>query len=90
MNCKPGDLAIIISGVPANYGGLVEVLRRCHSLPGNWWEVKTLSRLTDYYGGFHPPGTLGGIVQDAVLRPLPRNPDAMGIPARLDAALPWR
>ncbi|WP_217589774.1 hypothetical protein [Burkholderia sp. GbtcB21] len=32
MNCKPGDLAIVIaSGFPSNIGRIVEVLRPCPS-----------------------------------------------------------
>jgi len=43
MKCSPGDLAIITrSGVTANLGAVVEVLRPWSKRPG-WWWVRSLA-----------------------------------------------
>lgn len=69
MNCKPGDLAVIIRSEAGNEGKILRVIRFVGEVPG-WvgsdrWETDTLV-----------PGKLGGwscAVQDSNLRPI-RDP----------------
>jgi hypothetical protein len=72
MNCKPGDLAMIVGGVQENLGRLVRVIGPVDV----WgWEVEALQPLTVYTS---PPGAAVGIlgagghagVSDHILRPL--------------------
>jgi hypothetical protein len=37
MNCKPGDLAVIVRSESGNAGRIVEVLRASHHYPNHWW-----------------------------------------------------
>lgn len=67
MNCKPGDLAIIVKcdGYPQVIGSIVEVLRP-HPIPYSW-RVKFVSNVPD--GVDCAVGNLVGI-KDYCLRPV--------------------
>jgi hypothetical protein len=72
MNCKPGDLAVMIrSSHPLNVGRLFEVLDKYRCDPGEW-RCRALSRVTDTDCG---PAKAGVVVwaDDAGLRPIRPN-----------------
>lgn len=78
VRCKPGDLAIFVSGRPENLGVLVQVIRAWNGPERDWW-VETLSTAWGEFKGAvrpFPPGTEAG-ARDKDLRPLRkrRGPD---------------
>ena len=68
MNCKPGDLAVIVSGIPAdNIGKIIKVL----TVEDRWYGLAW-----DYEGalyGANFPGVRADRVADSCLRPI-RDP----------------
>lgn len=71
MNCKPGDLAIMVrSGIRENIGKIFEVLEpapRESAIFGSFsWKVRASSPTLDNEGEF----TLVGTAYDADLRPI--------------------
>lgn len=50
MNCRPGDIAVIVGGIEANVGRMVRVIKACDAL--HWamchadWEVELLQTTT--------------------------------------------
>jgi hypothetical protein len=79
MNVKPGDLAIIVAGEPANLGTLVAVLRldEIDRWGTVWWRCKLLSTAQRVYTHFdqrypairQPPGAVV-LIADIIMRPL--------------------
>lgn len=78
MNCKPGDLAVIVAGFPENVGGLVRVIAIDPLLSDlrPWWQVETLSTLVyalEWSGnqivGSIPPGSTSSVA-DEHIRPI--------------------
>lgn len=70
MNCKSGDLAVIVNSVvPTNVGGLVRVLDTILADAGDW-RVEALSQLTSTDGRTVAPGDRHGYIEDACLRPI--------------------
>lgn len=82
MNCKPGDLAIIIKSEAGNCGKAVTCIKTItiveafslyntiFNMPEPFWVVD--SALPTKHGGFHP------VVPDAWLMPInPRNDDIL-------------
>ena len=67
MNCKPGDIAIVVrAGATAeNVGKLVEVIEPSSAYPG-WWFVQSLSGYMSGSAG----RCIGGSIEDHRLRPL--------------------
>lgn len=64
MNCKAGDLAVVVSGVPTE--NLGKVIRVTTLTDDEWWE---------YEGFLVPPwGGRADSVQDRCLRPIRDNP----------------
>ena len=65
LNCKPGDLAVIVGGVcPQFFGHVVTVIKRCDVYPDSWD--------TDppkYLDGFRLPMSIA----DKTLRPIRDN-----------------
>ena len=55
LNCKPGDLAVIVGAdsLKENIGGLVEVIEWVVGRSEPTWRVKTLQKLRrmDWYSG---------------------------------------
>lgn len=78
MNCKPGDLAIIIRApfVPENVGRIVKVLKFVGVDDGgersDWWRVESGGLPIKGRGGVF---VLNGIVPDAYMRPVSGIPD---------------
>lgn len=76
MNCKPGDIAMIVGGIPENHGRLVLVLHRNdHGIQE--WVCEALSRIMTRDTKTGPlywanPGKLG-CISDSNLRPI-RDP----------------
>ncbi|MET3232239.1 UNVERIFIED_ORG: hypothetical protein ABIC54_004444 [Burkholderia sp. 1263] len=80
MNCKPGDLAVIIrSSFPSNIGHIVEVLRRCPAcelidpLVPEWEcrEIGSLEKEVWVFGEDDTPPKDGEIdIADRDLRPI--------------------
>lgn len=75
MNCKPGDLAIVIKSYYGNEGVIVEVVswvgRRLttEGIADDLWNIK-------YNGsGVHPITGLKLMASDCALRPLPKMRD---------------
>ena len=82
MNCKPGDLAVIVrSGQLSNIGKLVKVLRGYEGRPNSWW-VCCDSELQGFYSAWPAGAEVGQY--DHHLRPI-RDP---GDDAR-DETLEW-
>lgn len=70
MNCKPGDLAVIVrSLVESNVGGMVRIIGIDETCEPGEWRVEALSRLWDQHGKFCLPGHIG-YADDHRLRPL--------------------
>ncbi len=70
MNCRPGDLAIMVrSDFPENLGKFVEVIELSRMIPGDVeWAVKALQTMeTD--SGVDPAGSVG-LAFDSGLRPI--------------------
>lgn len=85
MNCKSGDLAVIVeSRVDTNVGGLVRVIGIDQWCEPGVWCVEALSRLTDLWGMRCNPGHIG-YAEDSKLRPI-RDP---GDDAK-DETLSWK
>lgn len=91
MNCKRGDLALIVGGFPQNIGAVVRVIE-LDGAPIDcrvWWEVEALSRLA--FAWYDDPCKVAGYVQpgerthaaDSDLRPI-RNQDGE------DETLTWK
>lgn len=71
MNCKPGDLAVIVrSGQQMNIGRFVRVLRPFAGRPESWW-VTSDSELHGAYSSWPPGAEVGQY--DSHLRPI-RDP----------------
>lgn len=78
MNCKPGDIAIVIAGVVENVGRLVHVEREyglvdySHKGYGmlHCWVVTPLDRLM---GNIFGDQVDVGYIPDIALRPLPKQ-----------------
>ncbi len=76
MNCRPGDIAVIVGGIEANVGRMVRVIKPCDAL--HWamfhadWEVellqttRTSSRVGEQDSG---PGMVC-VCDDRILRPI--------------------
>jgi hypothetical protein len=88
MNCKPGDIAIVVrAGATAeNVGKLVEVIGPSAAYPG-WWTVQSLSGWLAGASG----RAMAGNIEDHRLRPL-RDSDGddetltwVGKPAKVSA-----
>ena len=79
MNCRVGDLAIVIrSEVPSNLGMFVEVCSQWNEEPGYWW-VRSLSGARARLDG---RVALEGAVADDALRPIRgRKPGSRGAAA---------
>lgn len=88
MNCKPNDMAVIVTcpEVPENVGAIVEVLRRSDPCPCGCteinvcWLVKSRGRKLAGFGGYFNERTYvdESNVQDAYLRPIrPQADDAV-------------
>lgn len=81
MNCKPGDLAILISAPENSIGTLLRVIQICPDEPLAW-EFEDASRPIEFFedeesrGFFTSTKQSGGlaIIDDADLRPLRDNP----------------
>ena len=75
MNCKPGDMAVVINSLfEENIGNIVHVIRpaaRCHVSRLFSWEAKSTRpcRGLDVFGGSDNSSTIGAI-PDAWLRPI--------------------
>lgn len=72
MNCKPGDLAVIIGGFfPENYGNLVMVMGKSE-IDGKDWEIELLQHTRTYCGGTEVLANPGEIAdaKDGSLRPI--------------------
>ena len=71
MRCRPGDLAVIVSGAEANLGKLVNVIEQSSAYGTGWWFVTLCGGSAQ---GTYPDGTIapapGGSIQDSRLRPL--------------------
>jgi len=89
MNCKIGDLAIIVSCpfFPENISAIVEVIRASET-PDNEWVIRSVSRRLV---GFHP--VMGWVsrhteahIPDSSLKPISGLPDAEDT----DEALPTK
>lgn len=73
MNCRPGDIAVIVRG--NNLGALLLVIEPGDE-PGDW-ACQALTSVRDTDGRRHPPGTIGDC-QDDRMRPLrDSGPDAV-------------
>lgn len=78
MNCKPGELAVVVHAGPhaiCNLGRVVRVLRLCTSVAndlGPAWEYEGDCVLNTEYEG-HPIGTRVPIIEDDCLRPIRPN-----------------
>lgn len=77
MNCKPGDLAVILwtRNYPENIGALVRVLHDSPNGPlpeyGHQWSVEPLQRVMTSIGKAGPGGEFS--MPDRFLRPLRDN-----------------
>jgi hypothetical protein len=84
MNCKPGDLAVVVNG--PNIGGLCRVVSpyTVRMVEGLCWNIECLSRMRDNLTG-NPvaPGT-AALCADAFLRPI-RDPGDDAV----DETLQW-
>lgn len=99
MNCRQGDLAVIVAcpEVPENIGAIVEVLRRSSPCPCGCtelnicWLVKSQGRKLAGFGGYFNERTYveESNVQDAYLRPIrDTDPDAVDEMVRSIGAAP--
>lgn len=68
MNCKPGDLAVIVRGeIPENFGAFVEVLGRWPDIDGRaCWCVRALRKCRTDMGTLRHEG----ICFDDCLKPI--------------------
>lgn len=86
MNCKPGDLAVIVRGLHAeNIGAIVEVLRAAemceHVLPENGityaqghgfrWVIRSIGRPLTHSNNW--PNSKFHVARDVALRPIRPN-----------------
>ena len=75
LNCKPGDLAILVNNEDGSEGSLFYVVRQdtrnTPRTPGVWWVCETTSPVQTAYG----PARTGELVviHDCVLRPIRDN-----------------
>ena len=66
LNCKPGDLAVIVGGYPTiNMGAFVTIVELAQTLNGGLWQIKSPSRPL-----IGPTGLLVELVDDYCLRPI--------------------
>lgn len=72
MNCKPGDMAIVVSGLvdQANVGRICEVLCADPTRAGFWY-VHSLGGAAHVVGG---GVSMTGQIHDSRLRPIRPNP----------------
>ena len=70
MNCKIGDIAVIIRG--PNFGKLVTVLEPSRDYGYRFWRVQSLGGVLPTRNG-RPPGMIGHI-EDERLKPLRDTP----------------
>jgi hypothetical protein len=70
MNCKQGDLAVIVRSMAGNEGKLVEVLRQSVAYGPGWWTVRSMSGPCRNHLGVY---SQEGQIEDSRLRPLRDN-----------------
>ena len=72
LNCRPGDLAVIVRG--RNVGVLVEVLEKSLLLESDFWLVKVLGAPVEGLLFGQPIPMTEGNIADARLRPIRDQP----------------
>ena len=84
MNCKPGDMAVIVAGeVPENYGAFVYVITREANIHGRaCWYVRAARICKTTYG----VRARGGICFDDCLKPI--RPPGEPVEVRKDVEVP--
>ena len=71
MNCKPGDLALVLSNVRTRSVGIADLIVKVTELTVNFWDVP--SWRFDCSPRFSPSGEPVTVIPDEMLRPL-RDP----------------
>jgi hypothetical protein len=77
MNCKPGDLALVIRAeLPENIGIVVEVVERCELFGEGYWLCRARTPRATLNGFGHVVVADSGSVPDSWLRPISGVPVA--------------
>ena len=82
MNCKPGDLAIIVTSNAGNEGRIVEVIRQSHWGVG-YWHVRSIGSPCMMDIGIP---AMEASIQDFRLRPIRPDAEPQTIARELETA----